>query len=263
LAGRLLGRPELERLAAEPTLADLAEALHARGLAPAPPAAAEELELAARRTAGGYLRTLARWAPGAPAALGALFAAEELRSLRALLRGAAAGTAPAARLSGLLPTPELPERALAELARQAAPRELAALLVAWGHPLGPPLLAAAATARPDLLRIESALERATAARALAAARHGGRDLLAFTRASIDVDNAGAALALAAGGRGDLEPRPPAASGRGNLEPRGLLVTGGTLPPALFLAAARAGSPAAATLALAQSLRGSWLAAALA
>ncbi len=99
--------------------------------------------------------------------------------------------APSERLAGVVPTPALPERALEELARQPSTTRIVALLAAWGHPFGHALLPEGRASRPDLLRLEQAMNRAYAARALKAARRAPRpdgarrDLLGFVRRTID------------------------------------------------------------------------------
>ena len=101
---------------------------------------AEAFALAVRRKAAARMRLLARWAGGRDAVLAVVFEEEDRRSLRALLRGAVQGARAEERLEDLIPTPLLPERALAELARQARPAAIAALLTAWQNPYGPALL---------------------------------------------------------------------------------------------------------------------------
>ena len=191
-----LTRGDLERLTEAPDLPALADALRAAGFPVTDadrfdPAA---LELAVRRRAASQLATLSRWAGPHAAATAMLYDEEEHRSLRALLRGAVEGADRAQRLAGTVPTPSLPERALEELARQPSPRAIAALLSAWRHPCGPPLLAALGAGDADLFRLELALGRHFAARALRLAGHGA--LLAYVRQAIDVANTLAAIVMA-------------------------------------------------------------------
>lgn len=183
--------------------ATIARELGARGYAVADPRPdAPALELAIRRGAGARLRQLARWEPGE--ALGRLlFALEDQRSLRGLLRGAAAGVPAEARLLGLLPTPTLPERVQAELARLPSVAAIAALLAAWRSPFAPALRPARA-GHPDLLSIDVALARTAGAMALAAARQLGGGWRGFVREAIDLDNLRTALLLVGRG-GDLLP----------------------------------------------------------
>ena len=163
---------------------------------------ATALEVAIRRGASARLRQLARWDPEGP--LGPLlFAMEDRRSLRALLRGAQAALPADVRLAGLLPTPTLPERVLAELARQPSVAAMVGLLALWRSPYAP-ALAPARSGPPDLLALEVALARDTSRRALEVARRQGGGWTDFVRESIDLDNLRTALTLT--GRGDeLEP----------------------------------------------------------
>jgi vacuolar-type H+-ATPase subunit C/Vma6 len=167
-----------------------------------PPA---ELELAVRRWAAAALATLARWAGRRVATLAIIYEDEDRKSLRAMLRGAVGRVPAEARLSGLIPTPTLPERALEELAHQVSVAAVVTLLQVWGSPYAAALSAAGRAAEPDLFAIELALDRAFAARALSAARSGGPDLLAFVRESVDLANAVTALLLAVAGR-DVVPK---------------------------------------------------------
>ena len=205
LATHLLSRGELERLAALPDAPALAAALRARGFplaeADSSPAA---LELALRREAAAWLRIIARWSAPRGDALSVLFEEEDRRSLRALLRGAVQGAPVTARLSGLVPTPALPESALRALAALRSPAAIATLLTAWGHPYGPPLQAPASAAQPDLFRLELAIDHTFARRAIQAARRD-RMLAAYVGETIDVENAVTALVLA-GGKSDVVPR---------------------------------------------------------
>lgn len=198
-----------------------------------------ELELAVRRSAAARLRTLVRWLNGRGESLAVLLGDEDRRSLRALLRGAVAGVAPEARLAGLIPTPSLPERALQELARQPGPAPMAALLIAWKHPFGQGLAEAAGPGTPDLLRLELALNRAWAARAVTGTRHAPRSLRNFVAEAIDLQNAATTLLLA-GQETELVPEEV------------FLAGGKRVDLTRFLRAARSGSPAAAALELAPS-----------
>lgn len=250
LATHLLGRAQLDALAHAPDLAALGEAFRALGLlVPEFEAVSPELlELAARRDAAAHLRTLARWAGARGAALAVVYDDEDRRSLRAILRGVVRGAPPEERLAGLIPTPTLPARALAELARQPAPGALAALLTAWGNPYGAALLPAATATEPDLLQLEYLLNRTFGARALRGAGRS-RELVEFVRETIDLENAGTALILA-GGERDVVPR------------QAFLGGGRRLPVAAFLDAVAAGEPGEAGRRLAAAFGPGPLAAAL-
>lgn len=157
---------------------------------------ATALDLAVRRRAAAELRILARWCGDRAAELPVVLEDEDRRSLRALLRGSLQHQPVELRLQGLVPTPTLPERALAELARAQAPADIATLLTVWNHPFARPLGAAARAAAPDPLLLDLALDRAWAGRALAGARRGGAELQRFVADAIDLANAGTVLTLA-------------------------------------------------------------------
>jgi vacuolar-type H+-ATPase subunit C/Vma6 len=152
------------------------------------------LDLSIRRAAAARFATLAHWAGPRVRRLAILFEDEDRRSMRALLRGAAGGVRPEARLAGLIPTTELPERALEELARQSTVARVATLLVAWGNPYGSAVFEQAMESEPDLFGIELTLARTFARRARRSAR--GRELHTFVGDAIDVENCGSAVALA-------------------------------------------------------------------
>ncbi len=207
LAVHLLSRRQLAALSGAPDLRTLADRLRTLGFVPA--AGAEpspaDLELGVRRRAAAHLATLARWTGGRVEIAAVLYDGEDRRSVRAALRGALQRAPVEARLAGLIPTPALPERALAALARTPTPAAAAALLVAWRHHLGPPLVTATQSAAPDPFHLELALNRATAARLVAAGRRAGGQLAAYVRETIDLENALAAVALA-GAPHDVFPR---------------------------------------------------------
>ncbi len=196
LSSRLLGRGALEGLRSATTIDDLAASLDRAGFGPLqPPPSAERLESAVRRVAADRLKILARWCGDRGAALAVVFEDEDRRSLRALIRGAVALAPPEARLSGLVPTPALPPRALEELARLGDAGQVAATLRAWGNPYGA-ALETKSLPRPDLLQLETGLVRLFARRASAGARRGDRALKRFVEETIDVENALAAVVLA-------------------------------------------------------------------
>lgn len=199
LSTHLLGRAALERLAASADLAALAEELGRRGylIEPTGRTSPESIELAARRYAAGRFRTLRRWAGPRTPALAIVFEDEDRRSISAMLRGAVQKAAPDRRLSGLIPTPALPERALEQLSRQPAPAGVTALLAAWRHPLAPSLQLEAAKPEIDLFRLEVSLSRSFFERARTASRGHGRETVLFdyVRRLIDLQNTLAILSL--------------------------------------------------------------------
>ncbi|MGE5141846.1 MAG: V-type ATPase subunit [Acidobacteriota bacterium] len=207
LSTHLLSASELRLLSRTAGLAALANELGRRGF----PVSAEaiptpaEVELAVRRWAAAALGTLARWAGRRTPALAVIYEDEDRKSLRAIIRGAARGAATEARLSGLIPTPALPERALEELARQASVAAIATLLQVWHNPYGLALAPLARTAQPDSFAIDLVLDRTFAARALSAARPAGAELLGFVRETVDVANATTAIVLSSAGK-DLTPK---------------------------------------------------------
>jgi len=163
------------------------------------------VEAGLRRWAAGRLALLeVRLGPRRAAGVRTVLEEEDRRSLRALLRGAAAGARPELRAGGLVPTSRLPAPAIEAMSRAPDVPSLVAGLRRLGHPAASTLEGAAATTVPDLLRLEAALDRAFAARALEGARHGGSETLAFVREAVDLANAASALALAAA-PGDVDP----------------------------------------------------------
>ena len=248
---RLLARQVLESLADAGDLSSLARGLARRGTALEPVGDAPDIaavERAARRTAAAHLRTLHRWQERRPGVLDAFVAAQDHRALRALLRGAVQSAPAAARVAGLIPTPSLPERALTELARQASPAAVVALLAVLRHADAARLAPIVARAQPDLFAIEVALGQGFADRARAAARLGDRTLRTWVSDLVDLGNAQTALLLAGGPR--------------DIDPVAAFVAGGTmLSRDAFVAAASSSSRVAAMGTLAPAVAGTRLAAA--
>ena len=208
LGSRLLEPEALTELAGVEGLGALARALAVRGVIAEESAAATapELALAVRRAAAGEVAILRRWLGSRDAVLAVALDAEDRRSLRSVIRGAAEGVPSEARLAGLIPTPALPERVLRQLAEQPGVREQAVLLVAAGHPCGGALLEVAAGPEPDLFSVELAIARTLAERAIRGSRGAGPLLREYVAGLLDRDNARTALILAAAG-GD-EPASP-------------------------------------------------------
>jgi vacuolar-type H+-ATPase subunit C/Vma6 len=184
----LVNSPDLPALVAQ--LEHAREPLQLRG------ADAARVESAVRQRAGERLALLGRWCGNRPALLEAIFRDEDRRSVRALVRGAAAAAPPEDRLAGTLPTPALPLRALETMATQSSIAAVAALLVAWRHPAASALAGAPTRGPPDLLLLDAALTREFARRALAAARRGDADLRWHVTTLVDRENVLAALAFA-------------------------------------------------------------------
>jgi len=164
-----------------------------------------ELELAVRRWAAAALAILGRWAGSRVETLAVIYEDEDRKSLRAIFRGAAGGAPAEARLSGLIPTPTLPERALEELARQPSVAAVVTLLLVWRNPYGIALAGVSRTPQPDPFAIDLELDRTFGARALSAARHGGSELFSFVLQTVDVTNAVTGVMLASAGK-DFTPK---------------------------------------------------------
>ena len=202
LGSRLLPPAAYARLAQARDLQSLSRALAELGAVPeeVPSATAPALELALRRAAAGALAVARRWLAARAEVVAVALDAEDRRSLRALIRGAAAGVHAEARLTGLVPTPSLPERLLRELAGRSSVGEQAALLVAAGHPYGAAILAASAAQEPDLFAIELAIGRTFAERARRGADRDGRFLREYVGDLIDIENCRILLLSRLGGR---------------------------------------------------------------
>jgi vacuolar-type H+-ATPase subunit C/Vma6 len=207
------------------------------------------VERAILATASRHLATLRRWADRAPNALDVFTADQDRRSLRALLRGAAAGAPAERRVAGLLPTPSLPHDAVTELARCATPTDVVRRLVDLGYGDAKRLLEMVGESPADLLSLEIVLLRAFAERVVRTAARADDVLRGFVESVIDVANAQHALLVAG------EPR--------ELKAGELFVRGGRwLSAAAFASVAAAASAEAALAALAASVArsplSSWL-----
>ena len=160
------------------------------------PSTANTVERAVRQRAGERLALLARWCSHREELLEVIFGDEDRRSVRALVRGAAARAPPEDRLAATLPTPALPLRALETLASQPNIAAVAALLLAWRHPAASALKGAPARGPPDLLLLETALTREFARRAQGAGRRGDALLRWHLQTLVDSENVLSALVLA-------------------------------------------------------------------
>jgi vacuolar-type H+-ATPase subunit C/Vma6 len=199
LASRLVPRRTLETLATVDKLDAFVQILSRDGSAIdsiGEPVDVFAVEGAIGRTASRHLRMLYRWQERTPGVLDVFAAHQDRRSLRALLRGAAAGASPEARLRGLVPTPVLPQRALIELARQPSPSAVVQQLVLLTHPDGSRLRPMVETSHIDLFAIDVALLAGFADRACRVARRTDEALREFVRMLIDAANAENALLVA-------------------------------------------------------------------
>jgi vacuolar-type H+-ATPase subunit C/Vma6 len=206
LSRRLVPREALDKLAEASDLAGYARGLTRLGAAVDPLGESPDLlaiERAIERTASRYVLTLQRWQVRWPGVLDVFNADRERRSLRTLLRGAIQGAPFEARMSGVLPTPSLPLRALTELAREGSAAALVRQLMLLRHPDTPRLTPLVKSARPDLIAIEVALLEAYAERVTRAAAKGDATLRDFVRERIDLINVQNAL-LIAGGPSELD-----------------------------------------------------------
>jgi vacuolar-type H+-ATPase subunit C/Vma6 len=245
----LLSRQTLESLAESPDVPALARALARLG--PQLEAVAETADIGAieeaiRHTSERHLRTLGRWQRRSPGVLDVFRADQERRSLRALMRGALQGAPAAARLSGLVPTPRLPERVLVELARQPSPVAVARHLLMLGYPDADQLLRPVQKAQPELFAIEVALLAAMARRATSAARDGDDTVKQFVRERIDIGNLQNAL-LIAGAPKDVDLSSAFVEGGRWLSPSDFAAAAGATTPQDALASLRtalAGTPLA-------------------
>ena len=200
LATHLVGRPVLLSAAGAGGWAAAARMLVARGFPAGEPDLLTPIEFdrAIGRVLAGRLELLGAWLGRHRSALAVIYENQERHSLRRLLRGAAQGGSPAARLQGITPTPGLPERALERLARAESPIRLAQGLVRLGHPAGRALLVTRSSGKdaelPALWLAEAALGRLFAIRVTRAARRGGRLVRQCASLLIDLENAWALLA---------------------------------------------------------------------
>jgi vacuolar-type H+-ATPase subunit C/Vma6 len=194
LHGRLLGEPalvEIERASDPRTLA----AALGRAHLPEDPSH-DAIERLTRARVADDLAILSRWSERDE-----LFAFElddDRYSIRAIVRGLATAAPTERRRLATVATSRLPERALARLAQSRSVTELAHGLAELEHPLAPALDADAdADAAIDVLALEHALARTYARVAL---EHVHDDAVgAYVAQTIDGENAGTALLLAARG----------------------------------------------------------------
>lgn len=200
LATHLLPREVLVRAAEAGSWGAAGRALAARGY----PVGERDLvtradfDRAVGRIASARMRVLERWLGRRRQALAVLYELEDRHSLRRLVRGAAQGSSPDARLQGITPTPDLSERLLHRLAGARSPEALVALLLRAGHPAGRALRGAKVGRTepfPGLWEADLALNRLFAVRVTRAARGGGKAVRRFASLCIDLENAWSLLAV--------------------------------------------------------------------
>jgi vacuolar-type H+-ATPase subunit C/Vma6 len=198
LSTRLLGGERLRALASQPDLASLCVALEREAPEWAPPSersarAAAPVEHAARRMMGARMALLARWCGARVSLIAPLYETEDHRSIRAALRGAAAGAPPEERRAGLIATPTLPDAALDELTQQPTTAAVAALLAAWKHPYASAILEEAVREQPDLFVLESRLDLRFQRRAEAVAYYAAAPLKDYVRVTLAAQRAWTAM----------------------------------------------------------------------
>ena len=164
----------------------------------------ESVEAALLRWSGDLVEKLGRWLELQPAVASVLFAEEQRRALRRITRGIIAGQPPAWRLAGLLATPELPARALEELAHQTTLGGVAGQLMLLRNPFADAIAEEARRASTDAFRLDVALTRTLIDVLRRRARDAGDEAAAYVREIIDSENALAAIAIAEHPR-DLQP----------------------------------------------------------
>lgn len=201
-------------------LAALTDALAAAGTIPAgTPASAAALDLAATRSAADRIARLARWAAASRTPMTPLVSYLDLLTIRALLRGAAAGSASSTRLATAVPTLALPRRVVERAARLETPAAVATLLLTIGHPAGAPLAqvlsaqrrgADTTTSHVPLLAAEHALAVAWAVGATRDARHADEPLRSWVRDTATMLTLCTAFAIADGDGVDDAVRTPIA-----------------------------------------------------
>lgn len=227
LASHLLRDEQYRALCEAQGIGALGAQLTTLGIVHAPatgvPYDAAALEESLRRRAGARLRVLASWAGERVEQLAPLLDDEDRRSIRALVRGAVAGAAPEARLTGLIPTSSLPLRALQQLATAGDVATVGAQLLTWRHPFASAVAEEAQRQHLDLFHLEVALTRAFAERALRTARRDTA-MRRFAERTIDLENLWSVLILA--------------DQHADLDPASIFVCGGTLIRADDIAAAQ-------------------------
>jgi hypothetical protein len=201
LSTRLLGGDRLRTFARQPDLPAFFAALERDAPEWVPPAerrapSAAQVERAARRMFGARMAVLARWCGERVALIAPLYEAEDVRSVRAALRGAATGAPPDERRAGLVATPALPDGALDDLTQQPTTAAVAALLTVWQHPFASAILEEATREQPDLYVLESRLDLRFMRRAEAVAYYADEPLRDFVHVTLATQRAWTAMLAA-------------------------------------------------------------------
>lgn len=199
LSTHLLKPRELEALARAADRSSLSRALEQRGYpfgdletGPAT-SAAESIDAAIARGGIRRLAVLARWLGRRCGMFAVVFEEEDRGVLRTLLRRAAARHPAERPAASLVPTPGVPRRVLATLAGARDLPELVRRLARSRNVYADPLARALESSGPDLLALETALDRSFARRARSGARRAPAHLRAWVEEGIDLENAWHAL----------------------------------------------------------------------
>ena len=192
------------RLLDEATLAEIERARDPRSLAAAfaraglaEDASYAAVERATRQRSAADLAILARWSDDAPDACTVLELDEDRQTLRAIVRGAAAGVPAERRRLAATTTSRLSERRLAALVEASTVTDIAEQLAAIDHPLAAAFASFGDSATTDVLALEIALAKTFAAAARARATDAALRL--YVAQTIDCQNASSAVLLAARG----------------------------------------------------------------
>jgi vacuolar-type H+-ATPase subunit C/Vma6 len=191
LATHLLDRDTVAGLAAAPDWPTFISRITALGYPLAGPAMVDPVafDRAVSLVASRRLNLLGRWLSTRQGVLAVVLEDEERRTVRAMLRGAAQGASPGARLRAAMPTTYLPVGRLERLAHASSVPELVEDLVRAGHPAGRALQDVLRHAKvPNLQALEWALARLFSERATRAARPGGPVVRGFAAELVDQEN---------------------------------------------------------------------------
>lgn len=245
LRGHLLSRARLVELAQYRSVGALAAELVRAGYPPARGVAGDpaELDRVLGAVAAGRVHLLVCWLGPRAAALRAILERRELATLRAVLRGAAAGAAPGARMRGIHPSSLWPASLLSPLSHAASLESVRQRLHAARHPAAAVFEGAGpAERRHDLLELELAARRWWAQRVHEGVRRAGRAAGEIAGRIIDEENLVALLLSPAWG---VEVAPE----------RVFLPGGGRLEQSLLVELWRTGDEAARRSAVAERLHG--------
>jgi hypothetical protein len=199
LAGHLLSRSDLERLARVSASGVLARALESLGYWPAPSkgmlagSTAEVIDAAIEHETLRRLALLGRWLGERRGLFSGVFEEQERRALRIQLRRLTTGDTHPLSHGVRQAFVGLPRRTREELERAGDIAGLVTALGRIGSPYAEPLQATLRARGEDLLGLEMALDQTFAWRALGAAKRQGGRLLSWVMDGIDLENAWGAV----------------------------------------------------------------------